>query len=139
MEYKRYGSKILMRLDPGEEIVASIAEICKRESIQLGIVSGIGAVGKATIGLFTPDTKEYHSTTMEKPFEVTALVGNVSMMDGQYYQHLHITLADIKHNAFGGHLNEAIVSATAEIWIDIIEGDIDRKFSETIGLNLLKF
>lgn len=139
MEYKRYGSKILMRLDPGEEVVASVGEVCKAEGIRLGSVSGIGAVNKATVGLFKPDSKEYFSTTMEKPFEITALVGNVSEMNGELYLHLHITLADIEHNAFGGHLNEAIVSATAEIWIDIVDGEIDREFSETIGLNLLKY
>lgn len=139
MEYKRYGSKVLVRLDPGEEVVAGVAAVCEKENIQLGVVSGIGAVNKATVGLFATDTKEYHSSTMEKLFEIVALVGNVSMMDGKFYQHLHITLADIEHNAVGGHLNEAIVSATAEIWIDVVEGDIDREFNETIGLNLLKF
>ena len=139
MEYKRYGSKILVRLDPGEEIISGVGEVCKAEGVRLGSVSGIGAVNKATVGLFKPDSKEYFSTTMEKPFEITNLSGNVSEMNEEQYLHLHITLADIEHNAFGGHLNEAIVSATAEIWIDVVDGTIDREFSETIGLNLLKY
>lgn len=139
MEYKRYGSKVLIRLDPGEEVVTGVAQVCEKEDIRLGVVSGIGAVNKAKVGLFAPDTKEYHSTILEKPYEITALVGNVSMMDGKFYQHLHITLGDIEYNAFGGHLNEAIVSATAEIWIDIVDGEVDREFSDTVGLNLLKF
>lgn len=139
MDYKRYGSKLLIRLDPGEEVIASVGEVCKKEAVRLGVVSGIGAVGKATVGLFKPDSKEYFSTTMEKPFEITNLAGNVSEMNGELYLHLHITLADSEHNAFGGHLNEAVVSATAEIWIDIVEGEVDREFSDTVGLNLLKF
>ncbi len=139
MEYKRYGSKILIRLDPGEEVVAGVAEVCEKENIRLGIVSGIGAVDRATVGLFNPTTKEYKSTTLEKPYEIGNLTGNISEMDGKIYLHLHATLADVDHNAFGGHLNEARVSATAEIWIDIVKGEIDRKFSDTIGLNLLKF
>lgn len=139
MDYTRYGSKILVRLDPGEEIVAGVASVCEKENVRLGSVSGIGAVNKAVVGLFKPDTKEYISDSLEKPFEVTALTGNVSQMDGKQYLHLHITLADIDHNCFGGHLNEAIVSATAEIWIDVVDGDIDREFNDTIGLNLLKF
>lgn len=139
MEYKRYGSKILIRLDPGEEIAQGIGEVCKAEGVRLGIISGIGAVNKAKVGLFKPDTKEYISTVLEKPYEVTALTGNVSEMNGELYLHLHITLADVEHNAFGGHLNEAIVSATAEIWIDIADGEVDREFSDTVGLNLLKF
>ena len=139
MEYRRYGSRILVRLDPGEEVVAGVGAVCDAENIRLGSVSGIGAVNRATIGLFKPDTKEYVSTTLEKPFEITALTGNVSEMDGKRYLHLHITLADVEHNAFGGHLNEAVVSATAEIWIDAADGSVDRVFDQPIGLNLLKF
>jgi len=139
MEYTRFDSKLLMRLDPGEEIVEAMTAVCNKENIQLGIVSGLGAVNKATVGLFNPVTKEYYSTTMEKDFEVTNLTGNVSQMNGEVYLHLHATLADLDHNAFGGHLNAATVSATAEIWIDIVDGAVDREFSETVGLNLLKF
>jgi len=139
MQYKRYGAKILVRLDPGEEVLASIAEVCTQEGVRLGAVSGLGAVDRAKVGLFNPVTKEYLSTVLEKPFEITNLTGNVSQMDGKLYLHLHITLGDAEHNCFGGHLNEARVSATAEIWIDEVEGSVDREFSPTIGLNLLKF
>ena len=139
MEYTRYGSKILIRLDPGDEIVSGVADVCRTEKVRLGSVSGIGAVNKATVGLFKPDSKEYFSTTLEKPFEITALAGNISEMNGELYLHLHVTLADIEHNAFGGHLNEAIISATAEIWIDVADGSVDREFNDSIGLNLLKF
>ncbi len=139
MEYKRYGSKILLRLDPGEELVAGVAAVCEKEGVRLGVVSGIGAVDRAKVGLFVPTTKEYKSTVLEKPFEITCLAGNVSEMDGTLYLHLHATLADVDHNAFGGHLNEARISATAEIWIDAVEGTVDRAFSDTVGLNLLKF
>lgn len=139
MEYKRYGSKVLVRLDPGEEVVKSVGEVCKAEGVRLGTVSGIGAVEMAKVGLFLPDTKEYVASVLAKPFEILSLAGNVSEMNGELYLHLHITLADVEHNAFGGHLNEAVVSATAEIWIDIAEGEVDREFSETVGLNLLKF
>jgi len=137
MEYHRYDSKVLIRLDPGDEIVATLTAICEKESIQLGNVSGIGAVNKATVGLFNPVTKEYFSTELEKDFEVTNLTGNISQMNGETYLHLHATLADLEHKAFGGHLNMATVSATAEIWIDIVDGAAGRQFSEKIGLNLL--
>lgn len=139
MEYVRYDSKVLIRLDPGEEIIAAMTDICDKEAIGLGVVTGIGAVNKATVGLFNPATKEYYSTTLEEDYEITNLTGNVSRMNEQVYLHLHATLADADHKAFGGHLNAATVSATAEIWIDIVEGEVDRLFSEKIGLNLLKF
>ena len=60
-------------------------------------------------------------------------------MGGEVYLHLHATLSDIEHKAYGGHLNRALVSATAEIWIDVVSGEIDREFSDKIGLNILKY
>ncbi|WP_045221707.1 PPC domain-containing DNA-binding protein [Desulfonatronum thioautotrophicum] len=139
MEYKRFDTKLLVRLDPGDELVASLIDICKKEDIRLGVISGIGAVNNVTVGLFKTATKEYHSVTLEGDYEITCLTGNVSRMGGEVYLHLHATLSDIEHKAYGGHLNKAVVSATAEIWIDVVNGEIDREFSDTIGLNILKY
>lgn len=44
-----------------------------------------------------------------------------------------------KGHVFGGHLNEATVSATCEMVIQIIDGKVDRYFDEEIGLNLFRF
>lgn len=40
---------------------------------------------------------------------------------------------------FGGHLNKAIVSATCEMVITLIDGRVDRRFEEEVGLNLFQF
>ena len=58
-------------------------------------------------------------------------------MNGEIYLHLHITISDLNNNAFGGHLNSAIISTTGEIIIEEIEGDIEREFNEEVRLNLL--
>ena len=44
-----------------------------------------------------------------------------------------------KGEVFGGHLNRAIVSATYEMIINVIDGKVDRYFDEEIGLNLFEF
>ncbi len=139
MEYKRFGAKILIRLDPGDEVIESLKTVCREEKVTMGVLNGIGAIDRAVVGLFNPDEKKYHSTEIKKHLEITALAGNVTTMDGEVYIHAHATLADIETNAFGGHLNVADVSCTSEIIIDVFEGQVDRELSEKVGLNLLKF
>lgn len=140
MKYRRFSDKIVLRVDRGEDIVAKLRELCELENISLGSVSGIGAVMETEIGIFNVDTKEYFSKTVDGLYEVSNLTGNVSKMNGETYLHLHITIGDVKKNeVYAGHLNRAIVGATAEIIVSVIDGEVDRKKDESIGLNLLKF
>ena len=59
-------------------------------------------------------------------------------MNGEYYSHMHLSARNDQGEVFGGHLNKAIVSATCEMVIQVINGQVDRYFDEEIGLNLLK-
>ena len=139
MEYSCSGSKYVLRLDKGEEIIASLLKFCQDRKIKLATVSGIGAIHKAVIGVFMQDSKEYHSHELTGNMEMTSLMGNISQKEGQVYIHLHINLADEQYHIYGGHLNEAWIGATGELLIDVIDGQVEREFSEEIGLNLMKF
>lgn len=139
MDYKKFGDKYIVRLEIGEEIVETLTNFIKKEGIKLGRVSGIGAVDYAKIGLFSTRTKKYHSKELKGDMEIVNLAGNISTMDGKEYLHLHIAVGDEDLNLFGGHLDSATVSATAEIVIDLIDGEVDREVGKDLGINLIKF
>ena len=71
--------------------------------------------------------------------EIVSLTGTINTMDNQFYSHLHMSCGDVNGNVFGGLLNKAIVSATCEMIINIIDGNVDRSKSDEIGLNLFDF
>ena len=127
---------IAVRLDKGEEIVTSLRKVCEQYGVTCAKIDGIGAVSGAKVGMFDTATKQYSETVLEQFLEVTALCGNVSQQNGSCYLHLHITLADGQGNAFGGHLKEAYIGATGEIFITLLDGKINRRTDETTGLNL---
>ncbi|WP_432666217.1 PPC domain-containing DNA-binding protein [Wukongibacter baidiensis] len=140
MEFKRFGNKVVMRIDRGEEVVETIKEFCTDQKITLGSISGLGAADRIKVGAFNVEKQKYHSIEFSgSDYEITNLTGNISTMDGETYLHLHITLSDHDMRAFGGHLNEAVISGTCELVIDIIDGIVDRKFNDEVGLNLYKF
>ena len=139
MEYRKFNDKYVVRLDKEEEVIDKITELCKLENITLGTVSALGATDYIKIGLYDVNAKEYISTIMEEPMEITSLIGNISTMNNEIYLHLHINVSDRNMNVKGGHLNECRISATCEIIISKIDGNIDRVKAEEIGLNLYKF
>ena len=153
MEYRRFGDKIVARLDKGEEICSTLLDLAGREGIRLASVSGIGASNNITLGVFRTKKKEYvQNRYYGIDYELASVTGNLSMKDGQPYLHLHAVIGNPSLKSaylslderepgicFGGHLNSAVVSATCEIIIDIIDGEAGRKFSEEIGLNLFEF
>ena len=57
MEYRRFGSDIVARMDKGEEILAQIKEIALKESIKLASVTALGATNDFTVGVYKIDEK----------------------------------------------------------------------------------
>jgi predicted DNA-binding protein with PD1-like motif len=139
MNYKQFNNKVVVRIDKGEELVDSLKTICKTLDIKLGSIIGIGATDKITVGLMNTKTKKYQVKEFIGDHEITSLVGNVSTMNNEVSLHLHITICNIEHKALGGHLTSAVISATFEGIIDIIDGQINREHDDEVGLNLLKF
>lgn len=139
MEYRRFGNTIVARIDRDEEILAAVREIAGAEHIQLASVSALGATNDFTVGVYNVDEKQYHANDFKGNFEIVSLTGTINTMDGEFYTHLHMSAGDEKGQVFGGHLNRAVVSAVCEMVITVIDGVVDRRFSEEIGLNLFRF
>ncbi len=139
MEYRRFQDAIVARIDKGEEIVEQVMELAAKEHIALASVQALGAIGSFTAGVFRTDEKRYLANEFEGYFEIVSLTGTINTMDGKPYCHLHISAGDDKGQVFGGHLNRAVVSATCEMVIRLIDGEVDRYFDEEIGLNLFRF
>ncbi len=139
MEYRKFNNTIVARIDRGEEIMEKIKEISLRENIKLANINALGAVDQITVGLYKVAEKQYFSNDFKQEMEIVSLTGSVNTMNGEYYSHLHIACADQSGNVVGGHLNKAVVSATCELFIHVIDGEIDRFKDEVTGLNLFKF
>ena len=139
MDYKRFDNAIVLRVDRGEEILEQLKAVCLKENVKLASVSGIGAINDLTSGVWDVERKEYFSNHFTGVYEVANLVGTITTMNGEYYAHIHISAGDAQGHVVGGHLNRAVVSATSEIVLHLIDGTVEREFSPEVGLNLLKF
>ena len=139
MEYRRFNDTVVIRMDRGEEILATLKTVCEKENVKLATVSAIGATDEFTVGVLDVGSKKYISNDFKGYYEIVALGGNVNTKNGEYYAHLHMCAADKNGVAVGGHLNRAVISATCEMFVNILDGSVDRKVDEVTGLNIFDF
>ncbi len=138
MKFLKTENRYFVRIDKGEEVMASLKEFCVSSGVKLGSISGVGAADRVTIGLFNTITKEYHNKELVGEYEILNATGTITTKDGEIYLHLHITLGDEGYKAYGGHLNECWISGTCEMVIDAADGEVDRAFDDYSGLNIGK-
>jgi hypothetical protein len=139
MNLKRTEHGFLVVLDAGDEIITSLKALAASERIGLASISGIGAVRNAVLGYLDIDRKQYLKREYgSESVELLSLIGNIARLDGEPVIHCHVVLGDRNMRTFGGHLFEAYVSVTVEIFMRVFEGEASRQFDADFGANLLK-
>ncbi len=141
MDYRKFGTQIVLRVDRGEEVMAAITALCEKEKILLASIAGLGAADRLVMGLYDIETQRFSETVLEQPLEITSLIGSVTEMNGKPYLHVHVNAADVEGRAYGGHLKSVRISGTAEIFLTVVDGHVGRKKDDmtSTGLNLFSF
>jgi predicted DNA-binding protein with PD1-like motif len=141
MDFRNDGFLHLVRLDPGDKIIESLVNYVadRQYEIPSGFLTGIGAVSEAEIGWYDRGGEVYRTEVIKENLEITTLAGNIAWVEGSPMVHAHITLGRQDYSVLGGHLIEATISITGEIWIHTSQFRVARSQSEFKGLKLIDF
>jgi predicted DNA-binding protein with PD1-like motif len=139
MDLRKAGGKLIVRLDEGDEVVASVKKACKEHHVQYAHFSGIGACRSAEISHFDTLENKYHSRKLAGMLEIVTLTGNVTTVENDPFVHAHIALGMNDFSILGGHLVEAIINPACEIVIDPLPITVGRKLDSKSGLKLQQF
>ena len=52
MDCRRFGNAVVIRIDRNEEVMEKLEEVCVKENILLGSISGLGAASYVEMGLY---------------------------------------------------------------------------------------
>ena len=128
---------IMGKLGYGCDLLEELTNICIERGIKLGRIQAIGAVQKACIGFYNQKTHEYQFSTIDRPLEITNLLGNVSLKDGNPFVHAHVTLADEEDAAYGGHLAPGTIVFACEFTLETFDGPpFNRRYDKETDLQL---
>lgn len=135
MEYRMFGDTVILRLDPGDEMLESLLLLAEREGVALAQVSGIGGSDDITLGVW--NGVAYDPVHLDTVCEITSVAGNLSTMNGMHYAHIHLTCAQKGGRVTGGHLLRCVISLTGELILHVIPGSVGRVRDERLMINRL--
>ena len=139
MKYKINNNKVFISLETGDEIIESITNCLKIEKIYSGMINGIGAISQVELGFYNIESKEYKKEFFNYDYELTSLMGNITLKDEVPFAHIHINMSDDNFKVLGGHLFSAVTAASAEVIILLNEQTIKRELDKNVGLYLWDF
>ncbi len=126
-----------MRFDAGEDIIAGTTQLLKDQKISACSISGIGSCASIELGYFNTHLKDYRKKPFFEELEILSLIGNGALKDGVPFIHAHGVFSRTDFTVLGGHVFKAVVSATAEIFVLKLEGEMKRELNVDVNLNLL--
>ena len=137
MIYRDLQTGTLLRLSIGERIPDALIEFAQRERWTAGWLQGIGGVEAIELAYFNRESKTYQHTSFREAFELISCSGNLAMVDGKPFWHIHAVIGDGDCRVFGGHLVRATIAVTGEFWLTRASGSIERLPDQQTGLKLL--
>ncbi len=135
MRSRKIAGGYLVRLDKEEEAIETLSSFVSQKKIPCGVLQGIGAVKNLQLGYFDTGAGKYRKRRIRKTVEVLNLTGNISYLDNKPFIHAHITVAGPDHRLSGGHLFQATVAVTLEIYIKVISKKLNRIPDPQVGFN----
>ena len=136
MKFRMDKSRAFMTLAKGDNINKTFESFAEVKGVGCAWLNGIGALENPEIGYYSLEDKAYHRKTFKGEYELTSLIGNITLKEGKPFSHTHITFSDTEFRVFGGHLFNANITAAGEFIMQFGSDEINREMNAEIGLPL---
>jgi predicted DNA-binding protein with PD1-like motif len=106
--------------------------------VEFANVRATGAVQWVHLGYSNAESRAYEDQAIEVQLEVVSFQGNSSLKNRQPFLHIHGVFGRRDFSVFGGHVKEARVHPTLEVWLRTEAIPVVRGRDEATGLDLLE-
>jgi len=121
----------------GDEVLSGLTDFAIKYKVTAAHFTGIGAIKDATVGWLDLDAKAYHPIHVNQQVEVLSMVGDVATFNGKPIVHAHLVLGKRDGSTVGGHLWEAHVNPTLEVFVSVDAAPLQKKLDEASGMKVI--
>jgi hypothetical protein len=123
----------------GDEVLSSIEEFARRESIGAAQLTAIGALRDVVLMYFDWEKKDYKRIPLREQVEVASLIGDIALdPQGRPAVHIHLVVGRQDGSAMAGHLGEAHVRPTLEVIVEETPSYLQKVHDAATGLALIQ-
>lgn len=126
-----------LAFEKGDNVIETLSAFARDRGIGAAHFTAIGAFRDATLAYFDWSTKEYEEISVDEQVEVASLTGNIATVDGEPAIHVHCVLGRSDGSTVAGHLVEARVRPTLELFLVVGPGSLEKHADHETGLDLL--
>jgi len=123
----------------GDELAKGLKEFATEQNLADASFKAIGALASVRLAWFNPETKRYQiSVDLKEQVELLSLIGDVAQQDGKPIVHAHAVVGRSNGSTAGGHLMEASVRPTCEVFLTESPMHLSKALDPDSGLVLIK-
>jgi hypothetical protein len=124
-------------LAKGDEVMSALTDFARQNKVTSASFSAIGAFSHATVAWFDGNRKEYKLIPIKQQVELVSMIGDIALSGDQPAVHTHVSVASSDGTVRGGHLIDAYVFPTLELFMTVYPMPLHKESDEATGLKLI--
>ena len=124
-------------LAKGDEVMSGLTDFARQNKVTSASFTAVGAFSHATVAWFDDTRKEFRLIPIEQQVELVSMIGNIALVNEQPAVHTHVAVASSDGTVRGGHVINAFVFPTLELFMTVYPTPLHKETDEATGLKLI--
>jgi hypothetical protein len=124
-------------LAKGDEVMSGLTDFARQNKVTSASFTAIGAFSHATVAWFHDARKEFRLIPIEQQVELVSMIGDIALVNDQPAVHTHVSVASSDGTVGGGHVINAFVFPTLELFMTVYPTPLHKESDEATGLKLI--
>jgi hypothetical protein len=121
----------------GDEVMSGLKEFAIKYHVKSAHFNAIGDASSVKFGWYDISKKMFKVMHLNEFAEITSLVGDITLYNGNPVVHAHISMATQDGIVHGGHLFEAFVSPTLQLMMTVEPASLYKKPDPETGILII--
>lgn len=124
-------------LAKGDEVMSGLTDFARQNKVTSASFTAIGAFSHATVAWFDDGRKEFRLIPIKQQVELVSMIGDIALVNDQPAVHTHVAVASSDGTVRGGHVINAFVFPTLELFMTVYPTPLHKESDKATGLKLI--